>query len=124
MTLLLAQPDTITDFWVPLAKAINRFLWRWSPWHLRDTLSRYGYTRSPAPALLTIHGSVDRWFLDRIPASELPIYKRYVERDMARRLAEELVKSDAIRRREEVLPHDLSHVVTLEVAVLKPWRPV
>lgn len=35
MALLLAQPQHVTPMWVGLAEATNRWLWRWSPWHLR-----------------------------------------------------------------------------------------
>lgn len=35
MALLLAQPQHVNPEWVWLADAINRWLWRWSPWHLQ-----------------------------------------------------------------------------------------
>lgn len=36
MTLLLAQPET--SIYPKLCHAINRWLWRWSPWHLQTSV--------------------------------------------------------------------------------------
>lgn len=37
MNLILAQEKTVTDWALPIAKSINKFLWNWSPWHLKYT---------------------------------------------------------------------------------------
>lgn len=123
MTLLLAQPETVTDLWQPLAKAINRFLWRWSPWHLRDTLRRYGYARKDGFERLHVGWRVSRDILASLRAKDLPEYLRFVDRELACMLAHELVASSAIRRTEEVSHWDDSLEVRMELAVLKPWRP-
>lgn len=43
MTLLLAQPET--SIYPELCHVINRWLWRWSPWHLNDTIRKMGNYR-------------------------------------------------------------------------------
>lgn len=41
MAVWTVRIENLADHAVPLGKAINRWLWRWSPWHLRYERDRY-----------------------------------------------------------------------------------
>jgi hypothetical protein len=119
MTLLLAQPDSVTPMWVPLAKAINRFLWAWSPWHLRDTLRTWGYAREPHRVLKV------SYLLGRYahPHYLMPGFREFIDREIVHKMASVLIREGVARRTEETRPWDLSTEIRYDLTVLTPWRP-
>lgn len=77
MTLLLAQPET--SIYPDLCHAINRWLWRWSPWHLRhdQALDRKTLT-SIARRNGVLEGQVrdmEKWVKEYSPLPIIPLPK-------------------------------------------------
>lgn len=107
MSLLLAQPGTCT---LPnLCHKINWWLWSWSPWHLRERHRQYkawvySVLYSKQDTLRFAH-AIDPWRLELLQDKEG--FVKYLDREAAYRLGEELLSKGYIQReeRDDYHPH-------------------
>lgn len=111
MTLLLAQPDTVTDTWKPLALWINRMMWAWSPWHLRELLSVWVGKAEWAMRVaaretrsISYNHAVDRDRLEML--TDEPGFRRFLDAEAANSIGHLLLQGGYITKTEERLPWD------------------
>lgn len=105
MALLLAKPNNVIPLWEPLAHAINRWLWRWSPWHLwasRENLR----TQNLGAERLSYSYRFERHWVEQMRGSEERAdYIEYVDQVAAKNLGLALLKAGRIAVSEETCWH-------------------